>query len=260
MNRAIVASVAWAIWNVVSPTFIVSAAENSVPSIFRARNTTVDEKTGIELIFVPGGSFTMGSENKDCNNRIRTKTVQPFLLGATEVTVEQFRSFTRATGYKTEAEIKGRLSELWDLPGKDDLPVVNVNWDDAVAFCEWAGMRLPSEAEWEYAAGDGNQHKNWAGTSEESELGDYAWHSGNSGDALHPVRQKRRNEFGLFDMSGNAWEWCNDPHPPGGGDYVVKGGCFKAMPVFVTVACRNGGYGKSRANFIGFRVARDVQP
>jgi formylglycine-generating enzyme required for sulfatase activity len=116
-------------------------------------------------------------------------------------------------------------------------------------------MRLPSQAEWEFAAGDGTIHHRWAGTDREEELNQYAWYGDYSGSTAHPVRQKKPNGFGLYDMSGNVWEWCGDSVR--GSDRPLRGGCYKAMPQFTRVDCRNGGYQGSQAEFIGFRVAQD---
>jgi formylglycine-generating enzyme required for sulfatase activity len=117
-----------------------------------------------------------------------------FWLGKTEVTVEAYRRFAKALGRR-----------MPDRSGGDDrLPIVNVSWDDAKAYCEWAGGRLPTEAEWEYAARAGST------TARYGPLDQIAWHRNNSRGRAHPVGEKQSNRFGLYDVLGNVWEWVAD--------------------------------------------------
>lgn len=218
----------------------------------------VDEKTGIALALIPGGTFQMGSKDgRDFGAPPKQVTVQSFWLATTEVTVGQFRRFIEATHYRTDAETKQR-SDTWITASKgksDDSPVVQVSWNDATAFCQWAGLRLPSQAEWEFAAGGGATHQRWAGTDRVEELAQYAWYGDYSGVTARSVRGKKPNRFGLYDMSGNVWEWCGGTLKSG--DRPVRGGCYRAMPQFTRVDCVNGGFQGSQDEFIGFRVASD---
>ncbi len=217
-----------------------------------------DDKTGISLVLVPSGEFEMGSpDGPDFGAPTKQVSVQGFWLGTTEVTVGQFKNFAAATGYRTDAETK-QTPDSWRSVSKgepNETPVVHVSWNDAIAFCKWAGMRLPSQAEWEFAAGGGALHQRWSGTDKQKELGQFAWFADNSKNTVHAVQQKRANRFGLYDMSGNVWEWCSGSMR--GGDRPLRGGCYKAMATFTRVACRNGGYQGSEDDFIGFRVAAD---
>lgn len=223
-----------------------------------AATSRLDVKTGIALVQIPGGTFQMGSQDgRDFGAPPKRFTVPSFWLGTTEVTIGQFRKYVEATRYRTDAETKGR-PDTWLTASKDkpdDTPVVHVSWNDATAFCKWADMRLPSQVEWEYAAGGGAIHQCWAGTDREQELDRYAWYGDYSGATAHPVRGKNPNRFGLYDMSGNVWEWCGGNLK--GGDRPVRGGCYRAMPQFTRVDCVNGGFQGSQDEFIGFRVASD---
>jgi eukaryotic-like serine/threonine-protein kinase len=169
----------------------------------------------------------------------RVRITRPFYLAAHEVTVGQFKAFVHATGYKTAAESNDRSGGGWvKVAGKpkpeqrpefnwrnigteqtDQHPVVNVTWDDAVAFCqllaekEGATYRLPTEAEWEYSCRAGSATR-WCFGDEEADLRQYAWYGAVEGHLNKPVGQLEANGFGLFDVYGNVWEWCSDWYSP----------------------------------------------
>ncbi|MEQ8786442.1 MAG: bifunctional serine/threonine-protein kinase/formylglycine-generating enzyme family protein [Pirellulaceae bacterium] len=227
----------------------------------------------------------------------RVTLTKPFAMGVFEVTRGQFRQFVDATGYKTEAEKDGkggygyrsgkwmRSPEfLWnttlgfDTEQTDDNPVVNVSWNDAVAFCKWLSQkegvtyRLPTEAEWEFACRAGNPGRFCFG-DDEQELEKYAWHNSLAGRNLMPVGFKSANAFGLFDMHGNVFEWCSDwlgPYPSravvdpqGIGDgtarRVWRGGAFFVSPMFARSAYRTGYPATFRDNNYGFRIVRALE-
>jgi len=200
-----------------------------------------------EMIYFEGGAFLMGSENGLPNEApVHEVTVEPFYIDKTPVTVAQFRQFIEVTAYKTEAEKFGDSGvfnlekQNWELlPGatwnkpfgptgpdaEDNHPVTHVSWNDAVAYAKWAGKRLPTEAEWEYAARSGeNSGEKFSWGNEVSENGEYfanTWQG--SLDApeakdgylfTSPVGAFGENEAGVTDMGGNVWQWCADTYKP----------------------------------------------
>ncbi len=222
-----------------------------------------------EMIYFEGGTFFMGSEDGLPNERpVHKVKIEPYYIDKNPVTVSQFRQFVENTGFKTEAEKFGDSGvfnlekQTWELlPGTswrkpfgpsgpdamDDHPVTHVSWNDAVAYAEWAGKRLPTEAEWEYAARSGKNSKNkfswgneilingrhhaniWQGKIDAPKASDgYLFTS--------PVGIFGENEAGLTDMGGNVWQWCADIYNayPGSSEAyrpdpkvkVIRGGSF----------------------------------
>ena len=170
------------------------------------------------LVRIPPGSFEMGCDPRDkCSETLPRRRVEfaaPFWMTRTEITVAQFRDFVRATGYRTYSETAGeRLT--WRAPGfrlDSRQPVVLMTLDDARAYCKWLGGRVPTEAEWEYAARAGAAtHHYWG----EEIDGRYLWFRENSGGRPQPVGRKLPNAWGLYDVEGNAIEWVD-----GGGPYT----------------------------------------
>jgi len=143
-----------------------------------------------------------------------------------------------------------------------------VSWEDVQKYIKRTAYRLPTEAEWEFAAGGGAEHQRWAGTSNEAELGEFAWYRGNSGNKPHSVGQKRSNLFGLFDMSGNVYEWCadwydadyykasptdNPPGPQTGTRRLARGGSWILDPRIDGVTFRLKCLPSRRRDYLGFR-------
>jgi formylglycine-generating enzyme required for sulfatase activity len=133
--------------------------------------------------------------------------VPPFSMVRTEVTFGQFTAFVKATGYRTTAE-RASAARTWRAPGfktERDQPVVYVTVDDATAYCESIGARLPTDAEWEYAARAGATTLHYWGDTID---GRYLWYRANSDGRPQPVARKLPNAWGLFDVEGNVWEWA----------------------------------------------------
>jgi formylglycine-generating enzyme required for sulfatase activity len=231
-----------------------------------------DEKTGIELVRIPGGEFTMGSPDGDGyddehpSHRVR---ISSFELAKYSVTNSQFARYLAANP-------NARKPGEWDEARKNPhLPVVRVSWLDAQAFAQWAGMRLPTEAEREYATRAGTTTRYFSGDAD-ADTDQVAWFNSNAGDRLHEVCTKKPNAFGLYDMHGNVWEWCSDwfqRYPPStpttvvdpqgpesGTTRVIRGGYYNRPPVDGRSAARDNREPETREYFIGFRVARDLAP
>ncbi len=172
-------------------------------------------KDGMVFMRVPAGSFTaqVPVERKDPSAPEQAAPQemtfpQGFWLGRTEVTVAQFRAFVRQTAFVTDAERWGNRF-TWKSPGFPqgaDHPVVYISYPDALAYAHWAGVGLPTEAEWLYACRAGATTKYYWGDVLDDR---YLWYRVNThGTSTRPVAHKRPNAWGLYDMMGNAWEYC----------------------------------------------------
>ena len=180
----------------------------------------IHEKTGIELVLIPAGHFSMGIK-REVMPIHRVEIRSPFYIGTTEVTNKTYRSFISQSGYEGE----GDTDPVYDLylrhwrgqslmSQADDHPIVWISWKNAKAFCGWAGLKLPTESQWEYACRAGTTTIYYFGDNEK-DCGDHGWHLHNSQSLTHAVAQKRPNAWGLYDMSGNVWEWVEDDYIKG---------------------------------------------
>nr|VFK38396.1 MAG: Formylglycine-generating enzyme, required for sulfatase activity, contains SUMF1/FGE domain [Candidatus Kentron sp. TC] len=265
------------------------------PVLSRFRDALKDGGQGPEMVVIPAGEFMMGSkedeEGRDSDEgpRRRARIGKAFALGVTEVTFDDYDRFARATKRKLPADYG------W---GRGRRPVIDVSWEDAVEYAEWLTgrtgerYRLPTEAEWEYAARAGTTTRYYWGDDPEGELAcgfangadltgkekNSKWVTNNCRDGFvntAPVGSFRPNAFGVFDMSGNVWEWTRDcwhgsyeDAPMDGGAWgqendgdcgrrVVRGGGWSSLPWIIRSAFRFG-YSTNDANFdLGFRLARE---
>jgi formylglycine-generating enzyme required for sulfatase activity len=292
-----------------------------------------NNSAGIHMVLVPPGEFLMGMTAEEVKAALKDKdsshwlynnylesspqhkvTIsKPLYMAATEVTVGQFRAFIADTGYRTEAERDGKggirwdegqkklVQEptlLWNTPGYEafeDMPVTQITWSDAVAYCNWLsqregfspcyvatreswdpvpgnGYRLPTEAEWEYACRAGTNTLYYCGNDEDSLL-EYAWLSTNANGHPRAVATKKGNAFGLYDMHGNGVEFCQDyydansyehskaidPHGPDGGTaHVRRGGDWANNANAALSALRMSLLVHDRQWSTGFRIVREL--
>jgi len=257
---------------------------------------------GMKFVLIPEGTFTMGSPSDESGRgnderQHRVTLSKGFYMQTTEVTVGQWRAFIQDTGFRTDAETKGgayiwtgekwelKAGYYWDNPGfsqGEDNPVTCLSWNDVQEFIRWLSRkegksyRLPTEAEWEYAcrAGSTTAFAN-GGITEllcgyDPNLDAMGWYCGNSGKKTHPVAQKNPNAWGLYDMHGNVYEWCQDwcekdypsghvtnPKGPSSGKYrVLRGGGWGNDARNCRSAFRGGDRPDYRYGYVGFRVAR----
>ena len=239
------------------------------------------EPSGYELVRIPGGSFTMGSpeseEDSENERPLHEVQVSDFYLGRYPVTNEEYGRFLQKNPEVKEPRHWSDLNYWADR--RFNLlrqPVVGVSWGDAQAYCQWAGLRLPTEMEWEYATRAGSVTR-WSFGDDEKLLGDYVWFYGNSEHLTHPVGEKEPNPFGLYDMHGNVLEWVEDDwHEnyqgapsdgrawidiPRGFARVLRGGSWNyANTDLFRCAFRNLSAPTYWCNYIGFRCARGISP
>ncbi len=225
-----------------------------------------------EMIEVKGGSFEMGSFDGYIEDRpTHFVKLNDFRICKYEVTVKQYKDFCLATNKPFPS------NTLWAW--KDDHPMVNVSWKDTNSYCEWLSKllgrkyRLPTEAEWEYAARGGNKSNNYlyAGSNTAEEVG---WFGGNTNlisQETRPIGQKKPNELGIYDMSGNVWEWCSDWYetyttdiqtnpkgPTTGKMKIMRGGSWFDFVVFLRTTRRYPFDPENVYYGTGFRIVEEI--
>jgi formylglycine-generating enzyme required for sulfatase activity len=243
---------------------------------------------------IPAGDFLMGSEEgSEVEKPVHRVYLDAYFMDSTPVTNAQFAEFTAATGYGTTAERLERIVNLQEgdsvetakswrtfaTPERDNHPVIFVSWLDADAYARWATKRLPTEAEWEKAARGGLDRKRFPWGDEITDHG-ANWGKTQSGpEAMPPttpISMFPPNDYGLYDMVGNVWEWCADwyfdpyyeispeenPAGPDGGQYRVRRGASWNIRESFRLRCANRGAMPPDRFFanLGFRCARTVPP
>ena len=246
-------------------------------------NAQTSTPESVKMVYVEGGTFTMGctaEQSGDCDDDEKPAhqvTVSSFRMSATEITNAQYAEFLNTRSISGTTYNGNRLFTLsanltytngkWNAKsGYDTHPMVNVTWHGAYEYCNWAGGRLPTEAEWEYAARGGNKSYGYKYAGSNT-LDEVAWYSANSGNHTHEVGTKKANELSIYDMSGNVYEWCSDwygaynsdaqynPNDTTSGSYrVFRGGSWNSNAKNCRVTYRYNNTPAYGFNFLGFRL------
>lgn len=233
-------------------------------------STFIDEVTGMEFIFVKGGCFQMGDNFGDGYSSeypVHEVCLDDFYIGKYEVTQGQWQ------------KVMGSNPSLFKNCG-DNCPVENVSWNNTQKYITKLNSqggkkyRLPTEAEWEYAARSRGKKEKWAGTNDKASLKDYVWYIKNSESKTHRVGEKKPNEQGIYDMSGNVWELCSDwykheayygknmkdnPRGPSSSRFfaplrVMRGGSWTDDFEYIRTSHRDGSGLNDTGDFLGFRL------
>lgn len=247
-----------------TPTVTNTPTITDTPTVTATMTMTPPLPPPSGMIVVPAGSFWMGSPDGVgfADERPRHEVyLDAFYMDTHEVTFDEYDAFCAATSIAAPSDAG------W---GRGTRPVIYINWSEAKAYCEWAGKRLPTEAEWEKAARGGTDTR-WHFGDEETSLGVYAWYHDNSGNMTHPVGEKLPNQYGLYDMHGNVFEWVldwydggyyavspssNPPGPASGTYRVLRGGSWDDFAFNARSAVRNMGFPDYRSIHYGCRCAR----
>jgi formylglycine-generating enzyme required for sulfatase activity len=233
---------------------------------------------GMKFKLIPAGEFLMGAPESDSLHfampQHKVRITKPFYLGMFEVTQAEYEKVMGKNPSKFSKT--GFFADILKGMDTSSFPVETVSWDDAVEFCkrlsakEGQTYRLPTEAEWEHACRAGSPTRYCFG-DDGSRLVEYAWFKANSDEHTHPVGQKKPNAWGLHDMHGNVWEWCNDwygedyhakspkddpPGPATGSTRVFRGGSWYNAAGRCQSKDRFVNYPTNRTSVLGFRVAR----
>lgn len=224
----------------------------------------------VDMIFIEGGEFLMGNNNGESDEKpAHHVTVSNFFISKTEITVAHYRDYCFQKGIQMPDK---------NITWIDDHPITYVSYYDAKAYCNWLSeitgetYRLPTEAEWEYAA-RGGVNQDFITLSGSDDINEVAWHRGNTGGYAHfKVGQLKPNSLNLYDLNGNVWEWCEDWYgltyyaysisvnpigPPSGTKKVARGGSWRTPTEKVNNTFRFFMTPTARTNYVGFRVVRE---
>jgi formylglycine-generating enzyme required for sulfatase activity len=251
--------------------------------LFPILNTQAQNIKKPQMIFVQGGTFKMGSTKGYPDEKpIHKVSLSSFYISKYEITVAEYKAFCKATGYpfpaKPNREWYDEHDKVRDWIWRDNYPIVNVDWYDAMEYCKWLSKitgekyDLPTEAQWEYAARGGKKTHGYE-YSGSNNLKEVAWYDETTYErGPRPVGQLKPNELGIYDMSGNAFEWCRDhygkypsrsvknPKGPSKGPYrVIRGGSWYYVDEFCRVTQRDCPKPGLKKFVYGFRVVKEIK-
>lgn len=219
-----------------------------------------------EMVVVPAGSFMMG----DMGDQVETAMPVPFAIGRFTLTFDEWDAAQAHPDWKTHSGIAPRNANDHSC-GRGKQPAIDVSWEDAKAYCAWLSKvtskayRLPTEAEWEYCCRAGTSTEFWWGdeisTEQANYNGNYTFGKGEKGEYRQrtvPVYRFDPNPWGLHQVHGNVWEWCEDKHDASSSSRVLRGGSWFSNPDGLRSADRSNDHPDYRDNGIGFRVARTL--
>lgn len=264
------------LYELLQNTNVASVQDSQVETVEEYTTTKVIIKD-IVFVTVKGGSFMMSDNNYGTTHK---ETVLDFQISETEISNAQFAVFLNETAVKPDGKqnngkrilnVSDRFVEIVYKDGKwqskvgfENHPVTCVTWYGAEEYCKWAGGRLPTEREWEYAASGGQKNKGFLFSGSDN-LNEVAWFSGNSNLDTHKVGTKKANELGLYDMSGNVAEWCSDWYSyidsdgsvkTSKTDKVVRGGSWGTNSFRSRIYMRDFNLPENCNFSTGFRIAK----
>ena len=249
------------------PQYSETKKENAIPN----SKKEITGRDGARMALIPAGEFQMGRSDGDTDEQPAHRVyTDSFYMDVFEVTNAQYRKFVDATGYSPPA--------YWSYSeyNAPDQPVVGVSWDDAMAYCTWAGKRLPTEAEWEKAARGGLMGKNypWGDNISHDNANYFSTEGRDIWSSSSPVGRFDPNGCGLYDMSGNVWEWCADWYdmsyysssplqnpngPASSSERVLRGGAWNVGMEYLHVTKRYSRYPTYKYFDLGFRCVMDAK-
>jgi len=225
------------------------------------------KKDGAKMVRIPYVGLTPAKNElavyDEFGNLVKAETIVPkerkswpFYMDAYEVTVGQFKKFLKSSGYKPAVSIN--WNQVDEYSPTDRHPMIYISWHDAAAYAKWAGKRLPTEKEWEFAARDGLAGREYSWGDNESLARDYANYVGTGGrdkwdESTAPVGSFKPSRYGLFDMAGNVWEWCRDWSDSDKERRVLRGGSWDHFTYNLRVAFRSDNSPSIGNNSYGFR-------